>query len=193
MWVDQRGSEIIPLPECLRLLAMAAKQGAVGRLAVSREQAPLVQPVNFAYRDRRILLRLGRGAMATAATGGLVAFEVDHLDRNGGAAWSVLVRGLAVAVDEADPAAADVAALPLVPSPGDVVLAIRLDVVTGRRFMLHAIPAEAAGGAPDATDPDGVLTRTDPGAAEVRTASPPTTTWTGVRRVPGSIARTPIP
>jgi hypothetical protein len=144
MWVDRRGSEIIPLGECLRLLAVAAKQGEVGRLAVSRDQAPLVQPVNFSYRDRKIFVRLGTGAMGSTATGNLVAFEVDHLDRHMGQAWSVLVRGLAMAVEHGERLGdSHLAPTPLVPSPGDLILAIRLDVVTGRRFRLHTHPAEA--------------------------------------------------
>jgi nitroimidazol reductase NimA-like FMN-containing flavoprotein (pyridoxamine 5'-phosphate oxidase superfamily) len=138
MWVDRRGSEIVPQAECVRLLATAAKQGSVGRLAVSQEHAPLVQPVNFAYQDRQIIVRVGSGAMASAATGCLVAFQVDHLDPTAGEAWSVLVRGLAVPVEEGEQlGAVHVAPVPLVPSPGDKLLAIRLDVVTGRRFSLH--------------------------------------------------------
>jgi hypothetical protein len=172
MWVDRRGSEIIPLSECLRLVAAAAKHGAVGRLAVSQDQAPLVQPVNFAYRDRYVVVRLGIGAMATAASGNLVAFEVDDLDRQAGEAWSVLVRGLATPVEEHERLGTmHVAPVPLVPSPGDRVLAIRLDVVTGRRFKLHAIRSP----------------RKDP---------PPTSTQTaraGGGRVPGSAVSSPLP
>ncbi len=144
MWVDQRGSEIIPLNECLRLLAVSAKQGTVGRLAVSRQQAPLIQPVNFSFKERRVLVRLGPGAMVSAAAGGLVAFEIDDLDRDAGRAWSVLVRGLAVPLGEPERlASVHVAPIPLVPSPGDTVLAIRLDVVTGRRFRLRPPPQGA--------------------------------------------------
>ncbi|MGA2521845.1 MAG: pyridoxamine 5'-phosphate oxidase family protein [Acidimicrobiales bacterium] len=169
MWVDQRGSEIISLNECLRLLAMAAKRGAVGRLAVSRQEAPLIQPVNFAYRDRRVLVRLGSGAMESAAIGGLVAFEVDDLDREAGRAWSVLVRGLAVALDEPERLGdAHVAPVPLVPSPGDTMLAIRLDVVTGRRFRLHPPSAQGArpeGGAAAAHEGDGPASGSAQGTA----------------------------
>jgi|GEM_PF-716647 len=154
MWVDRRGSEIISLGECLRLLAVAAKQGEVGRLAVSRDQAPLVQPVNFSYRDRQIFVRLGTGAMGSTATGNLVAFEVDHLDRHIGQAWSVLVRGLAMAVDNGERlGSAHLAPTPLVPSPGDLILAIRLDVVTGRRFRLHDHPTEASPVCPPQSEP----------------------------------------
>jgi uncharacterized protein len=137
MWTDERGSEILFLPECLRLLAKAAKAGSVGRLGVSTQRAPVIQPVNFAYHHRRIVLRLGPGLMADAARGALVAFEVDHLDEKAGVAWSVLVRGLATPLEESERlGAAYVAPTPLVPTPGDLVLVVRLDVVTGRRFQL---------------------------------------------------------
>jgi len=160
MWVDQRGSEIIPMGECLRLLATAAKAGAVGRLAVSGPQAPVVQPVNFTYRDRSVVVRLGEGAMAAAAEGNLVAFEADELDRRAGVAWSVLVRGLAVVVEEPERLGmAHLAPVPLVPNPGDRILAIRPDVVTGRRFKMGTgRPGSPAQAEADAEEPD-------PGAA----------------------------
>jgi uncharacterized protein len=137
MWTDQRGSEVLALPECHRLLAAAAREHLIGRLGVSTKHAPMIQPVNFAYHDRRIILRLGSGLMASAATGALVAFEVDHVDRRTSVAWSVLVRGLATPYQESERLGeAYVAPTPLVPSPGDTVLNIRLDVVTGRHFRL---------------------------------------------------------
>jgi hypothetical protein len=75
--------------------------------------------------------------MASAAANALVAFEVDHLDHSAGQAWSVLVRGLAIPVADGEGhPEADVTPVPLVASPGDEVLVIRLDVVTGRRFRL---------------------------------------------------------
>src|ERR1700681_2194426 len=144
MWTDQRGSEILPLPECLRLLATAAKDGSIGRLGVSTQQAPIIQPVNFAYHDRRIVLRLGLGLMADAAAGALVAFEVDHLDRKARVAWSVLVRGLATSLEESERMGATyIAPTPLVPAPGDTVLVVRLDSVTGRRFRLDSATPDA--------------------------------------------------
>ncbi|HLI72664.1 MAG TPA: pyridoxamine 5'-phosphate oxidase family protein [Acidimicrobiales bacterium] len=145
MWVDQRGSEELAMPECLRLLALAAKKGLVGRIALSSTQAPLVHPVNFCYRERSVLVRLGAGTMAERASGALVAFEVDHVDRANGRAWSVLVRGLATPLDEpARSEAMGSAPDPLVLTPGDVVLSIRPDVVTGRRFPLRNGPEHGA-------------------------------------------------
>jgi nitroimidazol reductase NimA-like FMN-containing flavoprotein (pyridoxamine 5'-phosphate oxidase superfamily) len=126
------------MPECLRLLAEAPKTGAIGRIAVSQEEAPIVHPVNFAYRDRRVFVLLGPGLAVDAAEGGLVAFEVDQVDRDTATAWSVLVRGLATLLPESEPPAeARLDPTPLVPEPGKKLLAIRADVVTGRRFELR--------------------------------------------------------
>jgi hypothetical protein len=136
MWIDQRGSEVVALPECLRLLATAAKKGAIGRLAVSQDQAPLVAPANFTYQDRYLVIDLGPGTMFEAAANKLVAFEVDEIDHNAGVAWSVLVRGLAIVLDRESECAlgVKVSPTPLVSNVGTATLAIRADVVTGRRF-----------------------------------------------------------
>jgi len=137
MWTDERGSELLPLAECVRLLATAAKKGLTGRLGISTAQAPIIQPVNFTYHDRRIVIRLGSGHLLDIISGSLVAFEVDDVDRDAHEAWSVLVRGLATPLEESElHAIAEVAPTPLVPSPGDMIFVVRLDVVTGRRFPL---------------------------------------------------------
>jgi len=134
MWTDQRGSELLGLADCTRLLASAAKRGMTGRLGISTDRAPIIQPVNFALHEHRIVVRLGSGHMAHVISGALVAFEVDHADRGAHVAWSVLVRGLATPIEEPDGLSA--AFTPCVPVPGHSVFAIRLDVVTGRRFPL---------------------------------------------------------
>ncbi len=128
---------MLPLAECARLLATAGKRGLTGRLAVSTDQAPLVQPVNFTYHDHQIVVRLGPGHLTDVIAGTLVAFEVDHVDRDAREAWSVLVRGLATPVEESGSVpGADVSPTPLVPVPGSMRFEVRLDVVTGRRFPL---------------------------------------------------------
>jgi hypothetical protein len=139
MWFDQRGSEVLAEPECLRLLAVAAKRSSVGRIAVSDSpgRAPIVHPVNFTYCDRHVLVRLGHGHMAEAATGSLVAFEVDDIDTESQTAWSILARGLARTVDELEVEKLAHSPDPMVPEPGEIVLAIRVDVLTGRRFPLR--------------------------------------------------------
>jgi hypothetical protein len=132
MWIDQRGSEILGGPECRRLLAVAAKEHHIGRLAVTDGQSPLVIPLNFVFHDGGVLIRVGPGRIAEIVPGALVAFEVDRVETKNGTAWSVLVRGLASSTDPDDSAIPE----PRVPEPGHMVLSIRPDVVTGRRFHL---------------------------------------------------------
>ena len=140
MWIDQRGSEVLTEAECHQLLAIAAKEGAIGRLAVSVSGAgaPIVVPVNFAVQDHQILIRIGAGTLADLAIGHLVAFEIDERDRAASRAWSVLVRGLASMVETTTVKDPNQFPHPLVQTPGDTVLAVRPDVVSGRRFSLQA-------------------------------------------------------
>ena len=80
-------------------------------------------------------MRLGPGLTVDAAEEGLIAFEVDQVDRDTATAWNVLVRGLATPLPESEPPdEAHLDPAPLVPEPGEKLLAIRIDVVTGRRF-----------------------------------------------------------
>jgi hypothetical protein len=136
MWIDGKGSTVLPAPECRRLLALVASHGGVGRLGIATDQAPVVIPVNFALRHSQILVRVGPGFFSRAAAGHLVAFEVDRVDQEAGEAWSVLARGLATLIES--PTDGELAAIhPLVPEPGDMVLVIRPDILTGRHFDLH--------------------------------------------------------
>ena len=139
MWIDQRGSEILDSPECLRLLAVAAKEDHIGRLAVNDGESPLVVPLNFTIHDRAVLLRIGPGGLSEMVPGTLVSFEIDSVDPEHGEAWSVLIRGLASALDPTDaPIGVGAMPQPLVPNPGEMMILIRPDVVTGRRFHLIA-------------------------------------------------------
>jgi hypothetical protein len=112
---------------------------------MSTDGAPLVQPVNFAFDHGHVVVRIGDGSMWETAPGRLVAFETDgiahHRHDTASRAWSVLVRGLAtpmgdVSVTGSSPPPPS-PPRPVVPSPGGHLMAIRPDVVTGRRFRLH--------------------------------------------------------
>jgi uncharacterized protein len=137
MWIDGKGSTVLPTVECKRLLALRAKEGGVGRLGIATDQAPAVIPVNFTFHGDEILARVGAGFLSSTAAGHLVAFEVDNVDTEAGIAWSVLVRGLATLIESPTEVELASAAIPLVPEPGDMVLIIRPDIVTGRRFELQ--------------------------------------------------------
>lgn len=136
MWIDHRGSEVLMRTECLRLVATEAAAGGVGRLAVSGDQAPIVVPVNFSFSDHQVLVRVGEGSLWHQANGQLIAFEVDHIDLEVGAAWSVLIRGLATELPDPTKPGTGRTPHPLVPEPGSIILTIRPDVVTGRRFSI---------------------------------------------------------
>lgn len=109
---------------------------------MSTTGAPVLHPVNFAFEEGVVVVRIGVGSMARHVPGNLVAFEVDGIEsepgRAGGVAWSVLVRGLATSLDTVGAATSKLASspLPMVPEPGEHVVAIRPDVVTGRRFAV---------------------------------------------------------
>jgi len=145
MWIDQRGSEILDRPECLRLLAAAAKEDRVGRLAVNGASSPLVVPLNFVCHDGRVFVRIGPGRLAELMPGSLVAFEVDRVEADREVAWSVLVRGLASTAVPGDGPIPD----PWVPEPGHIVLFIRPDVISGRRFRLVTGISGVEAGAPN--------------------------------------------
>jgi hypothetical protein len=152
MWIDQRGSEVLTEPECHRLLAVAAQKGVIGRLAVTEGEAPIVVPVNFAVHDHQVLVRVGVGTLASSAIGHLVAFETDEVDPVSEQAWSVLVRGLATSTELTDIPNPSRLPLPLVRTPGNTILVIRPDVISGRRFALEPDP-RAGGESTSGPDP----------------------------------------
>ena len=121
----------------MQLLAMTAKGVGVGRLGVATKQAPVIIPVNFTVRDHQIFIRLGFGLLSQTAPGQLVAFEVDHIDWAAGTAWSVLARGLATLIESPTEIESAEDPSPLVPEPGDMLLVVRADVLTGRRFTIR--------------------------------------------------------
>ncbi len=146
--MDAGGSSVLPGSECMRLLATAANEATVGRIGVPTDRAPVILPVNFVLRRGQVVVRVGAGFLSQQASGRLVAFEVDHVDSAAGVAWSVLVRGLATLVTSPTDAEISLAPSPLVPEPGTMVLTVRPDVVTGRRFVLSggSSPPSIAGG-----------------------------------------------
>ncbi len=130
VWIDARGSDVLDLPECRRLLAIGAKEGLHGHLGVSLEGAPLVLPVNYLVHGPDVVLRIGEGVFGRLSDRPLASFQVDGVA--GGRVWSVLVRGLAIEEDPEE-IAADLPR-PWVVEWGHRAVRLRSDVVTGRRF-----------------------------------------------------------
>lgn len=149
MWFDERGSEVLTLPECRRLMALAAKQRMHGHLGLCGQGAPVVLPVDFTVDGPDIVLMVGDGLEAEIASHNLVAFQVDGEERGG--RWSVLVRGYAAEVEQVPPGS--VLPMPRVALPGHRLVRIRSDVETGRRLAERGAesPTPDTGGSPLAT------------------------------------------
>lgn len=92
-----RHLEELTLAECWELL----RPGGVGRLAVTINGEPDIFPVNYLVDGSRLVIRTAAGLkLAAAVLGRAVAFEVDHLDVETQTAWSVVLRGPAVEIED---------------------------------------------------------------------------------------------
>jgi nitroimidazol reductase NimA-like FMN-containing flavoprotein (pyridoxamine 5'-phosphate oxidase superfamily) len=142
MWIDQRGSDVLPRNECLRLLAVGA--GGVGRIGlVDAAKHVLIEPLNYQMLDEDVLVQVGPGSVLEAANRRtIVSFEIDQVSAAECRAWSVLVCGLATVLDGDSHAesARPTGGAPLVPEPGATLVRIRTEVLSGRRFPLQAAP-----------------------------------------------------
>ncbi len=100
---DESGMEILGEKTCLRLL----HDQSLGRVAFIDDAGdPVVLPVAYRFRRRRVYFFSSEGAKLRAATrGARVAFEVDGWNPATGDGWSVLVKGVCRPVDagEMDP------------------------------------------------------------------------------------------
>jgi uncharacterized protein len=81
--------------ECADLL----RTSRVGRVILTDRALPVALPVNYAVDGESIVFRTGSaGALSAAASGAVVAFEVDDLDPVRRVGWSVLVTGVMRAI-----------------------------------------------------------------------------------------------
>jgi len=148
MWIDERGSEVLDLSECRRLVALAAKRHHHGHLGIGTDGAPVVVPLDFGVRDGGVILQVGEGLFAKL-NGKLVAFQVDNStvgpsssDVSPEGRWSVLLRGLAVEVDAGS--AGTGLPEPRIAEPGHRIVYVRSDVVTGRRIHSTYVPSDGS-------------------------------------------------
>lgn len=86
------GFDTLERDACLELLASAW----LGRVGMSIGALPAILPVSYVLVDETIAFRSIAGSkLETIGRGEVVCFEVDHVDRAAGLAWSVLVVGRA--------------------------------------------------------------------------------------------------
>ncbi|GAA3811759.1 pyridoxamine 5'-phosphate oxidase family protein [Nocardioides panacisoli] len=116
--------------ECISLL----RTQKVGRIAFTDDSGPDTIPVNFALDGEDVLIATtGYSAMARAATGARVAFEVDEIDPFTESGWSVVIRGHAHR--ESPFAPMDNPPYPWAEGNRGYVIRIKPDAVTGRRLV----------------------------------------------------------
>ncbi len=134
MKLDRNQMEVLSRSQCLDLLTRAE----YGRIAISIGALPVVLPISYSLLGEDVVFRTGTGSKLRAAiNNSVVAFEVDEVDIEQGAAWSVLVTGMADEItspQEIEKAAA----LPLrlwISTEPSFLIKIRSDIVTGRRFV----------------------------------------------------------
>lgn len=91
------GLEILPLTECLRLLASVP----VGRIAFRADGEVVILPVNHVVDGQNIVFRSAAGSKLSAAQrADVVAFEADGYDARTRSGWSVVVNGRAEIIYE---------------------------------------------------------------------------------------------
>ena len=68
----------------------------IGRIAVNNGNQPDIFPVNYMIDDGKVIVRTAEGTkLAAAIATGNVAFEIDGIDDEAQAGWSVVVHGVA--------------------------------------------------------------------------------------------------
>ncbi|MEX0869646.1 MAG: pyridoxamine 5'-phosphate oxidase family protein [Nitriliruptoraceae bacterium] len=96
---DRHGLEVLSLAQCLTLL----RSRPVGRLAYIDAGEPTVVTVNFLVDGSSVVMRSLSGAkLDIAVVGEPVAFQLDDHDPVRRTGWSVLVRGVAMLVDDVE-------------------------------------------------------------------------------------------
>ena len=134
---DRFGMTVLTTNESLELL----RSSVVGRLAVSISDHPDIFPVNFVVDHGCVVLRTAEGTkLAAAVLGRGVAFEADGYDQASGQAWSVVVKGHAVEIEQMHDLF-DAVELPLFSwqaAPKPRFVRIEPVDISGRRFSVVA-------------------------------------------------------
>jgi nitroimidazol reductase NimA-like FMN-containing flavoprotein (pyridoxamine 5'-phosphate oxidase superfamily) len=133
MMYAERSLTALSRRDCVALLV--DKQ--VGRVVFTERALPAVVPVTFAICDDAVVMCTAADTrLASAATRGVLAFQVDDIDPNTRSGWSVVVVGVAEVVDDpAEQARIRCVLQPWAPGQNEVFIRLPLKVVTGRRIL----------------------------------------------------------
>ena len=150
MYSDGSALEQLSRDECLLLMASVS----VGRIVYTRRALPAVELVNFAFDHGDIIIRTDSGGKLAAATQhSVVAFEVDLLDADEQAGWSITAIGKSREVT--DPA--EIGQLQKIgltswaPGVREHFIRISPEILNGRRHRVSGQPTPADQPAPVAS------------------------------------------
>ncbi len=145
--LERRGDYIITMYEldeevCRQMLARCT----FGRVAFGdADEGLTVLPVNCLFSNDAVLFRAQAGsALDRLGAGRVVAFEADHIDPIAESGWSVLVRGTATHLRDAErlAALAETAVHPWAPGRRDRWIEIHAQQLTGRIIRRSRLGSE---------------------------------------------------
>lgn len=95
--IDHAGLEILTMEECRSLLASTP----IGRIAFLERGEPTILPITIGMWDQSVVFTTAPGSKLEAAIMNRpVSIEIDGWDAERHAGWSVLVKGMAITVEE---------------------------------------------------------------------------------------------
>lgn len=128
-------AESLGVHDCWRYL----RSTSLCRIAFTRGDGVEILPVNYVPSNGTLLIRTGPGTKMYAVAGRkAVSLEADGLNQYGTIAWSVVVKGHAVLVDDAEEFqdAADAGLSPWQAGPKESLIRVTPEEITGRRFVI---------------------------------------------------------
>lgn len=127
------GLELLTEGQCRDLLCTEQ----IGRVGISVGALPAIFPVNYCVVGGDIFFRTAEGTkLRTALEGGVVGFEVDHVDSVKRDGWSVLVVGIAREVGkDAIPPLSEVELALWAGSGRTHLVQIHPELISGRRIV----------------------------------------------------------
>jgi len=127
--------------ECQTLLGLSV----IGRVAVATPNGPHIVPVNYWIVDDDVVMRTTPySVLGRYGHDAILAFEVDGFDTATASGWSVVARGRAAVVTEADELSElrrRITAEPWAPGPRSMYLRMECAELSGRSLL----SAESAG------------------------------------------------
>jgi nitroimidazol reductase NimA-like FMN-containing flavoprotein (pyridoxamine 5'-phosphate oxidase superfamily) len=118
--------------ECLEKL----RTHSVGRVSATENALPVIVPVNYVVDGSAVVFRTAAGGLLDRVChSSVVAFEVDEIAADGMSGWSVLIVGVADALDEGEQVRASSRRLVSAAGPGrDHFVRVTFGQVTGREI-----------------------------------------------------------